>query len=537
MVAELLLAVAGVVDGCIKLANKVITTYQTYRGADDLINERLVLVEGLWTKLEIQFNFLKRISHHLDENLARSHLDLLEILNGKLLQAVARLDISTFSTAEVSVLKQKTSEVWRKWRFSVAKKGLDELVTELEAWRSRFDPTWYLIILMSSHTLDTAIEEMNPKPTRPTSLSSSSSPLDSMYALRQAINPPISSLGGSRPKTSLNLDAAGLRGAAETPIPFSSARAITRVGSTSLLIAESINPPPGTISQVKADVENLARRLQQVDPQTFGLLRCYGLLKHQDPTTKGLKYIEVVYRAPTESKPPTSLRQLLLQTSPVSVTAIVRTAKQLVHSVSYIHACDFVHKNIRPDNILVFAGAESSLGVSYLLGFNQFRSAHFQTNLLGDAAWHRNLYRHPERQGNLVRERYVMQHDIYSLGVCLLELGLWQSFVWYPKDSRDDNAAPVAGLPLGMTIRDTDFQKTGAGVEGWVKEHLVAMAKTKLPPRLGDLYTDVVVTCLTCLDDDNEVFSNEEQFLDEDGITVGVRFVESILAKISQIVI
>ncbi|KAM0326283.1 hypothetical protein ACHAQA_006881 [Verticillium albo-atrum] len=393
---------------------------------------------------------------------------------------------------------------------------------------------------MSNQTLETALKETNTeKATKQTTLENpGASPLDSMLALRQAINPdPTTHHSEPRPKASLNLDAAGLRGATETLIPFSSARAIVRAGSSSLLIAESVKPPPGTISQVKADVENLARRLQQVDPQTFGLLRCYGLLKHQDPATKGLKYIEVVYRAPPGSQPPTTLRQLLLHHQPVSATAIVRTAKQLVHSVSFIHTCDFVHKNIRPDNILVFAEGPSPLGVSYLLGFNQFRSAHFQTNLIGDAAWHRNLYRHPERQGNLVRERYVMQHDIYSLGVCLLELGLWRSFVWYPEDTRGDAAAPVPGLPLGLALCDADFQKTGTGIDWRVKEHLVTVAKTELPPRLGDVYTDVVVACLTCLDPDNEVFGTGEQFLDEDGIIVGVRFVESILAQVSHIVV
>ncbi|CRJ87866.1 hypothetical protein BN1723_001476 [Verticillium longisporum] len=538
MVAELLLAVAGVIDGCIKLANKVITTYQSYRGADELVNERLVLVQALWTKLEIQLNFLKKISSQLDEELAQSHLDLLEILNGKLLQAVARLNVSTSSPSDDSTLNQKTSEVWRKWRFSLAKKGLDELVTELEAWRSRFDPTWYLIILMSSNTLDTALKETDTKTTESTSVCSSPSPLDSMLALRQAISSPKTSFSGeSQPKTSLNLDAAGLRGATETPIPFSSARSIVRAGSNSLLIAESVNAPPGTISQVKVDVENLARRLQQVDPQTFGLLRCYGLLKHQDPATKGLKYIEVVYRAPQDANPPMTLRQLLLRHHPVSASAIVRTAKQLVYSISYIHTCDFVHKNIRPDNILVFSDANSSLGTSYLLGFNQFRSTHFQTNLLGDAAWHRNLYRHPERQGNLVQERYVMQHDIYSLGVCLLELGLWRSFVWYPDKSPSDTAAPVPGISLGLALSDSHFQKNNTGGDGRLKEHLVGMAKTILPSRLGDLYTDVVVRCLTCLDPENEVFGSQEQYLDEDGIVVGVRFIESILDKICQIVV
>jgi hypothetical protein len=46
-------------------------------------------------------------------------------------------------------------------------------------------------------------------------------------------------------------------------------------------------------------------------------------------------------------------------------------------------------------------------------------------------AWDRNVYRHPLRQGDRPAEAYRMQHDIYSLGVCLLEIGLWESFVEY----------------------------------------------------------------------------------------------------------
>ncbi|KAG7122788.1 hypothetical protein HYQ44_003686 [Verticillium longisporum] len=153
MVAELLLAVAGVIDGCIKLANKVITTYQSYRGADELINERLVLVQALWTKLEIQLNFLKRISSQLDEELAQSHLDLLEILNGKLLQAVARLNVSTSSASDDSTFKQKTSEVWRKWRFS----SLGRLVVVLLLFLVVFDLVVFDLVVFVIATAGTVV--------------------------------------------------------------------------------------------------------------------------------------------------------------------------------------------------------------------------------------------------------------------------------------------------------------------------------------------------------------------------------------------
>ncbi len=43
---------------------------------------------------------------------------------------------------------------------------------------------------------------------------------------------------------------------------------------------------------------------------------------------------------------------------------------------------------------------------------------------------------------------YQMQHDIYSLGVVLLEIGLWTSFVTYAEDLEDEIPDPA---PLLIT--------------------------------------------------------------------------------------
>jgi hypothetical protein len=50
------------------------------------------------------------------------------------------------------------------------------------------------------------------------------------------------------------------------------------------------------------------------------------------------------------------------------------------------------------------------------------------------------------------------------------------------------------------------------------------LARTKLPRRTGTNYAEIVETCLTCLDDDNIDFGDESEFVDEDGILVGVRY-------------
>src|SRR5579862_9999259 len=113
-----------------------------------------------------------------------------------------------------------------------------------------------------------------------------------------------------------------------------------------------------------------------------------------------------------------------------------------------------------------------------------------------------------------------MRHDIYSVGVCLLEIGLWSSFVDYSEDQK--SVSPGPELPISELIAIKDQRK--AAIE--VMAILVEMARSRLPWSMGNVYTDVVVSCLTCLDKNNEGFGDEKEFEDEDGILVGVRYIE-----------
>jgi hypothetical protein len=61
-----------------------------------------------------------------------------------------------------------------------------------------------------------------------------------------------------------------------------------------------------------------------------------------------------------------------------------------------------------------------------------------------------------------------------------------------------------------------------------IKRKLVALAETGLPRRMGRVYTSVVLSCLTCLDPNNQGFGDENNFMDEDGILVGVRYIEKV---------
>lgn len=127
-----------------------------------------------------------------------------------------------------------------------------------------------------------------------------------------------------------------------------------------------------------------------------------------------------------------------------------------------------------------------------------------------------------------------MQHDIYSVGVILLEIGLWESFVNYGSSTPGDPGRPLA-VPnekiAHMSLSGEKFRVKRAFQN---KEILEMLAEQELPIRMGRKYTDVVLSCLQCLDEGGHAGSKAE-FMDEDGLIVGVRFVESILGKVQEI--
>ncbi|KAM7200781.1 hypothetical protein V8F33_003712 [Rhypophila sp. PSN 637] len=55
-------------------------------------------------------------------------------------------------------------------------------------------------------------------------------------------------------------------------------------------------------------------------------------------------------------------------------------------------------------------------------------------------------------------------------------------------------------LDLRRVLSDKEFKHAHpARSKTWVKEDLVKMARDLLPHRMGELYTDIVVDNLTCL--------------------------------------
>jgi hypothetical protein len=91
---------------------------------------------------------------------------------------------------------------------------------------------------------------------------------------------------------------------------------------------------------------------------------------------------------------------------------------------------------------------------------------------------------------------------IYSLGVCLLEFGLWDPFVL----TRTADGNPKMSDLFGRTAKVDATENPEAALAQAlknpmrVKEAFISLAEKQLPSRMGLNYTDLVIACLKCLD-------------------------------------
>lgn len=123
-----------------------------------------------------------------------------------------------------------------------------------------------------------------------------------------------------------------------------------------------------------------------------------------------------------------------------------------------------------------------------------------------------------------------MQHDVYSIGVVLLEIGLWTSLVTYPRipNLNTEGDVPVASEYVKLMSPGEERSPRLRAFRD--KEMLENLAERELPHRLGRKYTNMVLLCLRCLDDPEAV--RIPGGVDKDGIGIGVSFVETVLELI-----
>ena len=202
-------------------------------------------------------------------------------------------------------------------------------------------------------------------------------------------------------------------------------------------------------------------------------------------------FFGIVYELPSLAKDtlPMSLHDLIQDTQnrlhQPSLTMKFDLASKLVDCVLSFHKAGWLHKNICSFNLMCFPGVFSAKAASitdpYMIGFNYSR-LNDKTAFTEGPGYELALreYQHPEYLRSSLGEysrhedsqiRYRQEFEYYSVGLVLLEIGLWKPLSRITK--------PLQGSPDEMLKR--------------LLKDYIPVVKT----HMGDFYGEAVKVCLT----------------------------------------
>lgn len=184
-----------------------------------------------------------------------------------------------------------------------------------------------------------------------------------------------------------------------------------------------------------------------------------------------------------------------------------RLAFNLASSLLHLHAKGLTHRNINSNNILFFTDdglSNSQESKSWKLGVirNPFITSFDQSDddayTLHEEPFISSIYRHPRVERGQ-RTAYRSAHDIYSLGLILLEIGLWMPIhkLWKPKYARSDFKSRLQSVYIkklaakcgSSYMRVVDYCLRAADGHSQSQEHMQpSFQKSQEPAKLHTAY-------------------------------------------------
>ena len=167
-----------------------------------------------------------------------------------------------------------------------------------------------------------------------------------------------------------------------------------------------------------------------------------------------------------------------------------RLAKAICSAILHLHCWGWVHKDIRPENIILISHpdepaidsgeAKENSPIAYLGGFEVARPENDFSDITKTLELRKNIYRHPERQQTPLRP-FAKTDDLYAIGVILLEIGLRKTV----------NTIFISKM-IAM------LEKTGHTYHpDAIANKIKRLAAADLPQNMGNRYAEVVRKCLT----------------------------------------
>lgn len=288
---------------------------------------------------------------------------------------------------------------------------------------------------------------------------------------------------------------------------------------------------------------------------------------------KGSKTMRLVFDHPDPARELYTLSDVYdAAATPPSLTLRVRLCYQLALAVLHAHKprINVMHRHIRPGNLLLAvpkmwkaqtgelvvprgwrdvvdgAGRAGSPNVVdlFLSGWQNARTNFQATTFVGESGPHRVIYQHPQRHRTGRVEKYDMGHDIYSLGVCMLELLAWEPLVSFDQETRRSRLSEAyqtafckKGFDANVEISedgDADLAKLFTQDANEIKETIIEVAETRLAPHAGDRLVNLVCRCLSCLDPVSKYGGS--RFHDIEGKTqIAEAFSQEIFSDLSRI--
>lgn len=500
-----------------------------------------------WDEIQATILFFAKSCDRFDDtvrDLVEAHL---HILLKKFEVVILNLQKNVRSDSEI-----------RRLRYAVfGKHILEDLIADLEKWQARF--LQYLqLITFTGHRLvepDSAAAEIAQRAPSLTAFTK----LQDLSAIDPGQN-----VAPNPPKESDYPDSQAKSLRYCNLFMFPSPETSPSAPTIDLIDRRKYNKDQENVDGIRQIVRQTARILSAADPEAMGILPCRGFIHRPDLSCFDLvlsvpasirSYIPSSLRSstPTTTPCPRSLRDLL--TDPThggivshSLSERLFLAKKLAAAVFYMHTSKLVHKNIRPETILVLPATplntspDSSarqterqnktalfpyvLGRPVLVGFDNVRQVElgWASKRNGTLNWEEDIYQHPSRHGAMAARYYSVQHDVYSLGVVLIEIALWQSFIVFDEEMQDFKpnvevwrkaASKVEGLKRGES-------RAGEGVMA----HLEKLVRLDVPVVMGDKYRKVILSCLGGIGEHGE---------EADDVELGVRFIQTVLEDLEDI--
>ena len=473
-VAGLVVNIPGVIDVCISFGNFINNKISIYRNARNHANEIANRFDIMWRNIVDIIRAIRDIEDKLTPDMK---VEINQTLNR--LRDILAESINTASSAGVFVNCNPTTR--QAIMLSAhQKKKLEDMVNYGQTWHDEILKRLLVINFTQPGLLGAVTRHLQPNPIPPLRRTSSPRPLPS---------PPAEVVLHLRPPTDLfRLKDSNVFRSISLPYILVELRSYDHLTM-------------GGLPEYEANVYGMVRMLKSADSRLMSILQCEGVypfLSGENPR------FELQYRLPSDLGHPRSLRDLLTDKSVQKLHPLnhrFRLANHLASSILYVHSGEFVHKTIKPENILMMTKADALpkeqfphvLGWPFLVGFDRSRPASAHSGKYGEVKLEDGLYQHPSRWGVHAEEAFTMQHDIYSLGVVLLEIGLWQPLVWYNEVlGRFEFADLFNDI---FQARDVTIMRNEQKAMK-VKQRLLDLAEQYLPPTVGETYANVVAACL-----------------------------------------